>query len=252
VIYPESLRATGASGRVRLSGVLDTTGRLTLGAWRLTDSTDAHVAAAVRNAWARLRLPPARRATHPVAVAFDVTVEFVPPPDGLWRLPRPETTVAIGTDGDPRVTLRLYPEQDSTAPGAWDSAARHRALADVLQAAVPNDGPEAPVLCLSGTFDWAALRRVWPTGAARIVEPATCPPTRSSSMRVPGDAPPPAHWRDPWRLDIRRLEPWTDRLLIAALDAHRGMSTERWLCEFSTETRPEGTVRCRIVQQTLH
>jgi len=248
--FPERWRAEGRSGEVQLTMRVDTLGRLPRDDWQVTGRSDPLFETAVRNVWPRLRFAPGRRQGGLVPVAVSATVRFIAPRDGLQHLSRPSVTRTVDSLGDLHITLRLYPDRDSTAILAFTDSAQMHALAQLLLHVAHGERTRA--LCVSGPFEIERLRPWWPPAAPALSVPEQCPPTFVTSVRMPGVADRPPGWVDAVHVRIRRFDAWTPQLLIAELETQRGTAETVRLCEVDTSPTGEPVARCHVTRHVLH
>lgn len=210
-IYPSMLRQAGVGGIVRVTFVVDTTGRARMSSYVAHASANDLLSNAVKNAIQRWRFIPARRANRLVVDSVEQLVEFVPPSteELLHIAPIVLSREALGPGrwrlavGGPARTTRTGPVSESLHVAIAEAAM------DTLLASLPVDSAyPARIVCLALGMSGTPLQppltllRALSRPTYTVVAAKRCPPTFGSPVRVmTADGRPPAPdppGEDPW------------------------------------------------------
>lgn len=238
--YPDALFHEGVPGVVRVQYVIDTTGRMARGSFRLVYASQERFARAVRAVAPRWRQTPAMNLGRRVPVRFEEEYVFNADPDEppIPPVVRRDTTA----DGVPRTAIGR-PPRDPSASSAFTAEdlleAQRAALAQVAADRVPRVKPAQDslrTLCLlllseggARPADGETLRRL-SSGLRRAVPMDRCPRTYTQMMVGPDWEPPPPGWIDPYRLRVTRVMPWRRDVVSVEVELYQSTSGEQLRC----------------------
>ncbi len=265
-VYPSMLREAGVGGIVRVTFIVDSTGRARMSSYVVRASANDLLSNAVKNVIQRWRFTPARRENRLVVDSVEQLVEFVPPSTeellhiapivlsretlgpGRWRL-------AVG--GPVRMP-RTGPVSESVYVAIAEAAM------DTLLASLPVDSAyPARIVCLALGMSGTPLQppltllRALSRPTYTVVAAKRCPPTFGSPLRVmTADGRPPAAdppGEDPW--EFTPLVPRTvdDATVLIDIAMSHSTTSGKYRCVAQRDdTRASGwRARCRRVSWSI-
>ena len=241
--YPMILRSSGVAGSVALRVVVDTTGRGVHGEWRILRSSHELFAHAVRSALPDWRYRPARQGGRLVHDTLEYEVVFSMPDERALMVLEPETLSRTRT-GPRRWRVEIgWPDRDPAAAlldSATITTVSEALLGHLLdKVAARSDSSGQPrVACIQ----WSTGSRIVDVSAAtlgRLARPGVlvlahrrCPPTFASMAYVADatgrSATPPGE--DPHLLEIGRLRPWRDGVVLVEGTVAHGTGAAHYTC----------------------
>lgn len=246
--FPDMLRSARVGGIVRARVVVDSTGRVVPASFKVLHSDHELFTMSLRNALARWRFVPARRADRAVPDTIEQDVTFNMPSE--LAIAVTESRVLARTavaPGHYRLVIG-WPDPDPTPPPLDPSMKRELALAtlDTLVASlVPPDTSPTRVVCVDvadtmkvGQPDAPAMRRLARARLAVLVA-RRCPPTFQSMVAVIGPdgqyiSGPPGE--DPWMVEIRAARPYAVGMAVVQAAVHHGTGTSYYRCRADRDT----------------
>ena len=257
--YPAILSQAGVEGRVHVSYVVDTTGRVVRSSFKALASSHDLFTHAVRIAVVEHRFGMPRRAgvRVPVRVEEVITFSFVP---HVATLPAAAVKFSVDTAGHfattvtaPGPSAASVPFDSMNAPRltAADDSAIYVAVVDLLLR--QHEGPPPPAaFCvhLNRASPNAEFVDRWQRPGRRVVPAANCPPTYTSMIARPSDDRPKGYV-DPIGISILRPRGWaTD---VAALEASvgQGTVTHYYRCEVSRDAAVWRNVACTRTRSSV-
>ncbi len=241
--YPEILRSSNVSGRVAFRVVIDTAGHVMHGEWRVLRSSHELFTQAVRTALPKWRYRPSQHGKRFVRDTLEYEVVFSRPDEPGFQ-PMPAVELSRAQTGPRRWRIEVGTPGRDPAASRLDSATVAAVSEAVLGALLERvaDGPDRSTQPHVACIRWSTGGRVVDVSAAmlaRLARPGVlvlaqrrCPPTFASMILVVDStgrsALPPGE--DPHRLEITRLRPWRDGIVLVDGSVERGTGATEYAC----------------------
>jgi TonB family protein len=256
--YPGPMLEGDSSGTVRLTFVVDRTGRVDPGSLTVVDSTNVLFSTAAEAALRTWTFEPGSKGGRPVAVRWEQIVSFSVPRDS--ELPFIESMVLArdtAPDGVPRIVVGV-PAHEPIAILSYTN----RELLEVQRAALAIVAP-APLtdavgrprvtMCLTihrgapGLAPDTATLGALEAPGRRAVIPRDCPPAYVMRMYDTQRAPP--GYIDPYVVDVVDVSAWNRDILLMEIDVSHEVTSTTFRCWATRETawRPA----CRKYRSTV-
>jgi TonB family protein len=257
--YPAILRQAGVGGRVHLSYVIDTTGRVVRSSVAVMASTHDLFTQAVRVSVGEQRFGAPRRVGVRVPVRVEEVITFFAVPD---RNTQPASWVKFLVDTAGHLATIVAAPGQSAASVLFDSTKAQRLTAaddSVIYVAVVDallrqheGSPPPSAFCvqlnrLSPNVEFVAR---WQRPERRVVPAASCPPTYTSMIRRLNDARPKGYV-DPIEISILRPRGWAKDVVVLEATVGQGTETRYYRCEVSRDGTSWGHAICAHTRSIL-
>jgi hypothetical protein len=253
------LLQAGVSGTLRVSFVVDMSGRMDPISFTVMDSAHALFTTATKTALETWRFEPGVRGGRAVPVLWEQTVAFSVPSDS--ELPFIESVVlarSISPDGVPRMVVGIR-EREPSAILLFTNRELLDAQRGALAALAPQPiqdslGKPRVTVCLTINRGGAAFAADSGTLAAldapgrRAVIPRDCPPTYV--MMMYDTTPRPPGYIDPYIMDVTRVIAWSADILVMQIDVTHETATNSYRC-WMTRGVPASTTTCRSFRHSV-
>jgi hypothetical protein len=253
--YPDILRQAGVSGVVRVSYVVDTTGRLQI-PHTVLERTHELFATSFRNASPRYRFAPPTRNGVAVRVLVEEVVEFVAPSEpGLVQLGRPVLFHGVDSTGTLVTRIDAYPPRDEGGVLEFSGADSADVIVAALTAIAARDSvppPAAHCLTIDTTAFGASIWSLVRTSNPSFVPASRCPATYTTMVADPRLGPRPTGWIDPVKLEVQSLTLWARDHVLVRVQRYQGTWGSDVVCEVLRSDTTWGGGACVTVRQWLH
>jgi hypothetical protein len=233
------MREAAVGGVLRLTFVVDTTGRVDLASLTVVDSAHFLWLAAAKMTLPKWRFEPGRNGAHTVAVRWEQIFAFTLPSDSETPPLEPALIARDTTaDGVPRVVVGIRDAE----PGAillFTTGELLDAQRQVLRTLAPKPiadslGKPRVTVCLSinrGGQDFAADTTTIAALEApgrRVVIPLDCPKTYTMALYDPGRRPP--GYIDPYIMEVPRVIGWSADTIVMQIDISHEAAVASYRC----------------------